>query len=1195
MGELMRTHDWGATPLGPPETWPHSLKVAVRIMLTSRYAMFVWWGRELTNLYNDAYRPFLGVKHPAALARSARLVWQEIWDEIGPRTEAVLDAGQSTFDEALLLLMERHGYLEETYFTFSYSPLPHDSGGVGGIFCAVTEETERVISQRRLLLLRELATETARARTPEQVCQITADCLAGNRFDLPFAMLYLADEHGQRLRLAAAAGIDADHPAFALRSDEPVKAWPLREVLHTGKAVLIDDLRRRFESPLPGGPWTQPPRQALVLPVSRQGEQGQAAVLVVGLNPCRHFDDDFRGFVNLVAGQISTGIADASAYEAERRRAEALAELDRAKTTFFSNVSHEFRTPLTLVLGPVQEALTHVADPAERQRLEMIQRNAWRLLRLVNTLLDFLRIEAGRVDACFESVELATFTAEIASMFRSAFDRAGLTFDVDCSPLPDGVEMYVDREIWEKVVLNLVSNAFKFTLQGGVRVSMGMTNTGLVELRVADTGIGIEAEELPHLFERFHRVEGVRGRTQEGSGIGLALVSELVRLHSGTIRVESQPGVGTTFIVSLPVGRAHLSADRVRERDAVPASSAVGGELFVEEALRWSPDAQTELVSSWSNAIYEPDVQGSSQKARSVNVLIVDDNADMRDYLSRLLGPHYDVAAAADANRALAAIAERVPNLVVTDVMLPGQSGLELLERLRRNSTTATLPVILLSARAGEEAKVEGLRAGANDYLVKPFSARELLARIEGQLVLASLRAEMDAEREQRYAAERRSREALERVKQHLVVRDAVGMVLVEASLEDGPGRILDTVCRGFDWDWGVFWEIDGEQGALRPIASCASRRFDPAAFESATRAVQLLRGDGLPGRVWAKGKPMWVVDIQRSRAVVRRKAAAASGLESAVAIPVRSGGRVVAVLELMSRDRRPRDRQLLATLEGIAAKVGQFVERRRAEETLRRSEQAERRARLEAEAAIHARDEFVATVSHDLSNPLATIKGHVQLLRRGMKRNGAPPPEQLEARLATMEGAATDIERLIGDLLDAARLQAGRPMDLRRQQADLVALTRRAADAYERLSDRHKLRVQAAVERAPGVWDLARVQRVIANLLANAIKYSPIGGDVIASVDVDGEWAVLTVRDEGLGIPASDLPHVFERFHRGSNVGRISGTGIGLASAKDIVEQHGGTISVSSREGHGTTFEVRLPLATGGQGSAAVLAALRE
>jgi len=470
--------------------------------------------------------------------------------------------------------------------------------------------------------------------------------------------------------------------------------------------------------------------------------------LVVGLSPRLPFDDDYRGFLELAAGHIATAIANARGREAERRRAEALAELDRAKTAFFSNVSHELRTPLTLVLGPVEEALDEAAEPAERQRLELIHRNALRLLRLVNTLLDFSRIEAGRVDASYELVDLPAYTAELASTFRSAFDRAGLVFEVDCPPLPGGIEVYVDRDMWEKVVFNLLSNAFKFTFEGVVRISVCAPDDARIELTVADSGIGIAPEELPRLFERFHRVQGARGRTQEGSGIGLALVHELVKLHGGNVRVDSELGRGSTFAVTVPAGRAHLPAERIGHLRAL-TSTALSAEPFVEEALRWLPDGELEGAGSWPIAAYRPDQAVAA--ARGARVLVVDDNSDMRDYLTRLLTPEYDVEAVADASSALEAVARRAPDLVLSDVMLPGCDGLGLLETLRANPATATVPVVLLSARAGEEAKVEGLRAGADDYLVKPFSARELLARAESHLRLAVLRAEVDAERERRY------------------------------------------------------------------------------------------------------------------------------------------------------------------------------------------------------------------------------------------------------------------------------------------------------------------------------------------------------------------------------------------------------------------------------------------------------------
>jgi signal transduction histidine kinase len=282
--------------------------------------------------------------------------------------------------------------------------------------------------------------------------------------------------------------------------------------------------------------------------------------------------------------QIATAVANARAYEQERRRAEALAELDRAKTAFFSSVSHEFRTPLTLLLGPVEDALADseaALPPAHRERLELAQRNALRLQKLVNALLDFSRIEAGRAQARYVPTQLGAFTADLASSFRSAIEKAGLRLIVDCPPLPD--LSYVDRDMWEKIVLNLLSNALKFTFEGEIAVTLRQKDNRAV-LSIRDTGTGIPAGELPRLFERFHRVEGAKSRSHEGTGIGLALVKELVKLQGGTIDVESEPGAGTTFTVSIPQGRAHVP-DAGTGAERAPAT-ALGAEAFVEEAAR---------------------------------------------------------------------------------------------------------------------------------------------------------------------------------------------------------------------------------------------------------------------------------------------------------------------------------------------------------------------------------------------------------------------------------------------------------------------------------------------------------------------------------------------------------------------------------------------------------------------------------
>jgi len=743
MARLMRSHDWSQTPLGAVETWPQSLKTAIRIVLGSRYPMFVWWGQQMTKFYNDAYIPILGKRHPQALGQPASRVWAEIWDTLGPQAEAVLNQGQSTWNQELLLVMERNGYTEETYFTFSYSPVANDDGPVGGVFCACSEDTQRVLSARRLATLRELAAETVTAKTQEAACEISATVLTNNAYDIPFALFYLLDGESEIALLSGttrlAAGTLASCEAIDLTSAQKCQ-WQLKLVMETGESRIIEDLEAQFGL-LPGGAWSQSPHQAVVLPLARSGET--FGFLIAGVSPLRTFDDDYKGFFDLMAGQVTTAIANAQAYEEERKRAEALAELDRAKTTFFSNVSHEFRTPLTLMLAPLEDTIANLngtIPPQEREQLQLVQRNGMRLLKLVNSLLDFSRIEAGRVQAAYEPIDLATYTAELASTFRSLIERVGMSLIVDCPRLPEAI--YIDREMWEKIVLNLLSNAFKFTLAGTISVRLQCVEN-CVELSVADTGVGIPSEELPHLFERFHRIKNSQGRSFEGSGIGLSLVQELVKLHSGTIDVCSSFGQGSCFTVTIPTATAHLQSEQIGASCAL-ASTALGAMPYVEEAQRWLPEGDFrlpivdfELDNNPTNLNLAP----ANQVAQS-KILLADDNADMRDYIRRLLSGSYIFQTVADGVAALSAIEKNPPDLVLTDVMMPGMDGFELLRSLRSNPATQDIPIILLSARAGEESRIEGLAAGADDYLIKPFSARELLARVEASLKLARLRQE---------------------------------------------------------------------------------------------------------------------------------------------------------------------------------------------------------------------------------------------------------------------------------------------------------------------------------------------------------------------------------------------------------------------------------------------------------------------
>ncbi|HET9363788.1 MAG TPA: histidine kinase dimerization/phospho-acceptor domain-containing protein, partial [Candidatus Angelobacter sp.] len=422
LGARILAFDWSKTPLGPISTWPLSLKTAVRILITSRYAMWMGWGEDLTFLYNDTYaRVTLGKKHPWALGKRSQEVWAEIWKELFPRIQVVLNTGEATWDEALMLFLERSGYTEETYHTFSYSPLTDDNGKVVGNLCVVTEETERIISERRLASLRMLAAELSGTITQENVLSAIHRSLNANQKDLPFSLVYLfSKKNPNNLRLACATGIAARHPAAPeqIDLDSPNLPWPISDLLSSKAPVVVEDLDQRFGT-IPTGVWDKPPKRALLVPITRQGQETPAGVLVAALNPFRPLDADYTAFLGLLAGQIAAGIANASAYQEERERAEALAEIDRAKTAFFSNVSHEFRTPLTLMLGPTEDALAAPQKALLGADLETVHRNELRLLKLVNTLLDFSRLEAGRVKASFRSTDLSAYTSELASVFRS--------------------------------------------------------------------------------------------------------------------------------------------------------------------------------------------------------------------------------------------------------------------------------------------------------------------------------------------------------------------------------------------------------------------------------------------------------------------------------------------------------------------------------------------------------------------------------------------------------------------------------------------------------------------------------------------------------------------------------------------------------------------------------------------------------
>ncbi|HEU4674949.1 MAG TPA: EAL domain-containing protein [Motilibacteraceae bacterium] len=786
-GRLLAQVDWARTPVGPLERWPQSLVTATSICLSSRFPMLIWWGPELVKIYNDAYVPVLGSKHPASVGRPGREVWPEIWDIIGPMLHGVLTEGTATWSDDQLLLLDRHGYVEECYFTFSYSPIHDESGAVGGVFTAVYETTERVVGERRMRLLHGLGAGPAPADDVE-ACTRAIDLLATDPLDLPFAGIYLADPETGRQQLVASCGqapegvlpLSVQAPAGAGTGARPGAPWPMPAPGGDPRVVELG-IALPPGPRLPGGPAATsetaettetaetartaaaqtelPPRwrQAAVLGLEAAPDT-QVGLLVAGVHPQRPLDEQYLAFLRVLARQVATTVAETRAHAAERERAESLAALDAAKTRFFSGVSHELRTPLTLVLGPLERLLAERARPEEeagapeeaagRQDLEIAHRNALRLSRMVDALLDVSRLESGRLEPGRDPLDLTALTADLAATFRAAYESAGLRYDVVCEPLPWPVR--VDPLMWERVVLNLLSNALKFTEHGSVRVHLDAEGPNAV-LHVQDTGCGISPEDQPHLFERFFRARAASSRSIEGTGIGLSLVREIVELHGGGVDVDSRLGEGSTFTVRLPLA---VGARAV----AASGPAAIGNGVarraapFVEEARRWGTSSQPAALPAQRGPA------GAAVGGRppgGERILVVDDNADLRAHLERLLHPHWRVTTAADGPSALAAARAEPPDLVLSDVMLPGFDGIALLRALREDPGTSSVPVLLLSARAGAEAAVEGLEAGADDYVVKPFSGPELVARVCAILDLARRRAAATAALESARSARR--------------------------------------------------------------------------------------------------------------------------------------------------------------------------------------------------------------------------------------------------------------------------------------------------------------------------------------------------------------------------------------------------------------------------------------------------------
>ena len=518
----------------------------------------------------------------------------------------------------------------------------------------------------------------------------------------------------------------------------------LQQMLQTHEPVVIGNVGHSpsqvngFDLPL-----KMPARSLMFVPLLADGKCIGSITLHEGKKVRRWLSSDID-LAKAVAAQAAIAVQQSHLYQKTRQQAERLLELDKQKTEFFQNISHEFRTPITLIQGPLESAVT-AGEGLSYSQCAIALRNSRRLLRLVNQLLDLQRLDAGRMQPSFRPCNLVEFVSQIVESFRPYCEKKGLHL---VTQLDECSTVYLDMEKFDKVVYNLLSNAMKFTPEGGtISIRLKSENDRCI-LQVQDTGIGIVKEQIPHLFERFRQAEGSANRSYEGSGLGLALVKELVELHGGQVTVESVYGEGTTFSLWLVTGNAHLPALQVLETPTELNTSRASVELADLELVNPITDNIEDITRNFSPSIDTQDSalkiqqrqtgqQGEPLHTAGSSILVVDDNPDLRTYVSEIFRRNgYHVQTARNGYEGYGIAKEITPSLIVTDLMMPLVSGLEMIQMIRNEEKLKGTPIILLTAKVDEQTRIEGTEHGADAYLAKPFNDRELLAEVRNLLGL---------------------------------------------------------------------------------------------------------------------------------------------------------------------------------------------------------------------------------------------------------------------------------------------------------------------------------------------------------------------------------------------------------------------------------------------------------------------------
>ena len=705
MGALMRAFDWARTPLGAVETWPASLRTSVSTLLTTRHPMFLWWGPELIQFYNDGYRQSLGPdRHPSALGQRGRECWAEIWPIIGREVDSIMEGGEATWHEDHLIPITRGDRVEDVYWSYSYSPVQDDSGGVGGVLVTVQETTQRVIAERRKQMLREVVDHLAASESFEEVGVNVATILDTNAADVAFALVYLRDSRTGSLRLVGRAGVAGG--ALVVPEEIPVEGpspWPFTEALADRVPVVMPNLPETI-GVIQRDLWPVPVREAVVLPLAAEVTSQQEGILVAGANPQLRLDDGYLDFLADIAQTIAAVLAKVRTREVERRTEQQLRDIERLQSVgaLAGGVAHEVNNQMTVVLGFgefVLKALGPDHPQAADMRLVLLAGN--RAAKVSHQLLTFTRQQVTQPRV----LELHAVTTGLDPVLRQLL---GSDKTLVIAPDQGASRISADPTQIEQVLINLVANArdatptagkFTITIEdvtltgaGSTAYEIAMVPGSYVLLTVADTGHGMDETTVARLFEPFFTTKPVG----QGTGMGLPMVYGIVKRHEGYIWAESAPGCGTVMRLYWPA----ITSEE---------SMSVSGEYGTSEGLGADPHLRT--------------------------IWVIEDEGPVRELVARTLALEgMRVVTAEDGAGALRLLDhEQVPpTLVITDLVMPHVNGRQVSGAVAIRYPD--VPVLFMSGYASDEVVRRGLMPENAAFLQKPFTPADLLAALEAVL-----------------------------------------------------------------------------------------------------------------------------------------------------------------------------------------------------------------------------------------------------------------------------------------------------------------------------------------------------------------------------------------------------------------------------------------------------------------------------